>query len=51
MLAGPGINIGQELGVPVSILDTAPTLAKLLEVDPPRDWEGRVVEEAWAAEK
>jgi predicted AlkP superfamily pyrophosphatase or phosphodiesterase len=47
MLSGPEIRGGHTLGAPVSILDTAPTLAKLLEVDPQRDWEGRVVEEAW----
>ena len=51
MLAGPGIQSGQALGGPVSIVDTAPTLARLLEVDPPRDWEGHVVDEAWADQR
>ena len=49
MLSGPGIRAGHALSAPVSILDTAPTLARLLEVDPPRDWEGRAVAEAWLA--
>lgn len=48
MLSGPGIRAGHDLAGGVSILDTAPTLARLLEVAPPREWEGRVVQEAFA---
>jgi predicted AlkP superfamily pyrophosphatase or phosphodiesterase len=50
MLSGPGIRGGHALEAPISILDTAPTLARLLEVDSPRDWEGWAVKEAWIAE-
>jgi len=47
ILAGPGIRAGQALQTPVSLLDTAPTLARLLDVKPDRQWEGRAVEEAF----
>jgi len=46
--AGPGIRAGHALQGPVSLLDTAPTLAKLMGVPPAADWEGKVVEEAFA---
>jgi arylsulfatase A-like enzyme len=45
LVAGPGIRSGYELDRPVSLLDTAPTLARLLGIQPQRDWEGRCVEE------
>lgn len=48
IVAGPAIRAGHELPGPVSLLDTAPTLARLLGVAAPRDWEGRCVDEAWA---
>lgn len=47
LLAGPGIRSGQELQSPVSLLDTAPTLARLLGVQPDAHWEGQVVDEAF----
>ncbi|MCL4858618.1 MAG: ectonucleotide pyrophosphatase/phosphodiesterase [Caldilineaceae bacterium] len=48
MAAGPQIRRGHTLQAPVSLLDTAPTLARLLGVAAHRDWEGRCVDEAFA---
>lgn len=48
IIAGPGIRPGYELKSPVSLLDTAPTLARLLHVTPHPDWEGRCIEEIFA---
>ena len=45
LVAGPGIRAGHSITSPVSLLDTAPTLARLLGIAPHRDWEGRCVEE------
>lgn len=45
MAAGPNIKKGYTIQSPVSLLDTAPTIAKLLELKPHHEWEGRVVEE------
>lgn len=45
MVAGPGIRSGYEIQGPVSLLDTAPTLAAILGVKPHRDWEGNCVKE------
>lgn len=45
MVAGPGIKPGYELKSPVSLLDTGPTLARLLNIAPHPDWEGRCIEE------
>jgi phosphopentomutase len=45
LVAGPGIRAGHTIAAAVSLLDTAPTLARLLGVAPHRDWEGRCVEE------
>lgn len=50
MIAGPGIRAGHELEGPVSLLDTAPTLARILEVQPHPHWEGRCVDEVFLAE-
>lgn len=47
MIAGPGVREGRLLEEPVSILDSAPTLAHLLQVAPHPSWEGRVVTEAF----
>ncbi|MEK7324321.1 MAG: hypothetical protein AAB217_03575 [Chloroflexota bacterium] len=44
-VAGPGIRRNHEIGSPVSLLDTAPTLARLLNIAPHSQWEGRCVEE------
>jgi predicted AlkP superfamily pyrophosphatase or phosphodiesterase len=45
VIAGPGIRRGHTLTTPVSLLDTAPTLARLLGLAPHLEWEGRCVEE------
>jgi predicted AlkP superfamily pyrophosphatase or phosphodiesterase len=47
IVAGPGLRAGHKLPVPVSLLDTAPTLARLLNVPPDAQWEGRAVAEAF----
>jgi len=49
LIAGPQIRRGHAITAPVSLLDTAPTLARLLALQPPREWEGRCVEEVFAA--
>jgi arylsulfatase A-like enzyme len=45
LAAGPGIRRGYTIDTPVSLLDTAPTIARLLGLAPDREWEGRCVEE------
>lgn len=45
MVARPGIRRGYEIETPVSLLDTAPTLARVLGITPHPDWEERCVEE------
>jgi predicted AlkP superfamily pyrophosphatase or phosphodiesterase len=47
IVAGPSIRSGFELPGPVSLLDTAPTLARLLGIKPDPQWEGRCIEEAF----
>jgi predicted AlkP superfamily pyrophosphatase or phosphodiesterase len=47
MLAGPGVSAGHALDSPVSLLDTAPTVARLLGVAPHSEWEGHVLVEAF----
>jgi predicted AlkP superfamily pyrophosphatase or phosphodiesterase len=49
ILAGPGVRAGHALQTPVSLLDTAPTLARLLDVQPDSQWEGKVIEEVFDA--
>lgn len=46
ILTGPGVKTGRSLNSPVSILDTAPTLAYLLGLPIPAEWQGQVVREA-----
>jgi predicted AlkP superfamily pyrophosphatase or phosphodiesterase len=46
--SGAGIRKGHEVGTPVSLIDTAPTLAHLLDLPRPQEWEGQVVEEVLA---
>jgi predicted AlkP superfamily pyrophosphatase or phosphodiesterase len=41
MVAGPGVRAGYALETPVGLLDTAPTLARLLGLASPGEWEGR----------
>lgn len=45
MAAGPGIKANHQIRGPVSLLDTAPTAAKILGLLPNAQWEGHVVEE------
>ncbi len=45
MAAGPNIKKGYTIQSQVSLLDTAPTITKILEISPHREWEGRVVDE------
>jgi predicted AlkP superfamily pyrophosphatase or phosphodiesterase len=47
MVSGPGIRPNYTLSFPVSLLDTAPTLARLLDIAPHPHWEGRCVDEAF----
>ncbi|HSH04027.1 MAG TPA: alkaline phosphatase family protein [Anaerolineae bacterium] len=47
-LAGPGIRTNQELTTPITLLDTAPTIAHLLDLPQPAEWEGQVVTAAFA---
>lgn len=43
MAAGPSIKKGYTIQSQVSLLDTAPTVATLLDINPHREWEGRSV--------
>lgn len=49
LTAGPGIKEDFEIRGRVSLLDTAPTISRLLGVSPSPVWEGRAVEEIFAA--
>src|SRR5690606_3329641 len=46
--SGPGSAAGGVRPAPVRVVVTAATLARLLDIKPAPQWEGRVVEEAWA---
>jgi len=46
--AGPDILRGRRIRGPVSVLDTAPTLARMLGIPPHSSWKGRVVDEIFA---
>lgn len=48
VLSGPGIRSGHTLNEPVFIYDTCPTLAALLDLPPARQWDGRIITEAFA---
>lgn len=45
MATGPGIRRRYQIQTAVSLLDTAPTLARMLGIPASSDWEGRCVEE------
>jgi len=45
IISGPGIRRGCSITRPVSIMDTAPTIAYLLGLPAPVEWSGRVVAE------
>ena len=48
IIAGPSIRQGHTIASHVSLLDTAPTLARIMGLTAHRDWEGHVVEEVFA---
>lgn len=48
LVSGPGIRQGELLRGNISLLDTAPTLARLLGLSSPPQWEGRMIEEIFA---
>ena len=48
MVAGPTIRRNHEIQSPVTLIDTAPTLAHIMNVPTHRDWEGRCIDEACA---
>jgi predicted AlkP superfamily pyrophosphatase or phosphodiesterase len=48
MIAGPGIRQGHAIQRAVSLLDTAPTIARILGVTPVPEWEGTAVDEVFA---
>ncbi|HEX7003702.1 MAG TPA: alkaline phosphatase family protein [Trueperaceae bacterium] len=45
IIAGPGIRRDHRIESSVSLLDTAPTIAAILGVEPAESWEGRAVDE------
>lgn len=47
LVAGQRVRPGYALDSPISLLDTAPTLAHLLNITPHPHWEGRCIEEAF----
>ncbi len=49
ILTGPEVRPGHHLSTPVTLLDTAPTVAHLLNVPAPPEWEGTIVQEAFAS--
>jgi predicted AlkP superfamily pyrophosphatase or phosphodiesterase len=49
VVSGPDIRPGHRIGTPVSILDTAPTIARLMQMPAHYTWEGRAPEEIFAA--
>jgi arylsulfatase A-like enzyme len=46
IIYGQGIRKGHAIQRAVSLLDTAPTIARLLDLKTPREWEGTSVDEA-----
>ena len=48
VMAGPGIRQGYEIRARVSLLETAPTIARLLGIKPHPAWEGRCLDEVFA---
>ena len=49
MAVGPNIKKGYTIQSQVSLLDTAPTIAKLLGIQPHHEWEGKCMEEIFVA--
>jgi predicted AlkP superfamily pyrophosphatase or phosphodiesterase len=46
LVAGPGVRRGHRIAGPVGIMDTAPTIARLLGIAPPPDWQGKAITDA-----
>lgn len=49
IISGPGIRRGHQITSPVNIIDTAPTVARLLGLPAPAEWSGQVAAEALAS--
>jgi predicted AlkP superfamily pyrophosphatase or phosphodiesterase len=49
LAAGPGIRRQHHIARPVSLLDTAPTIMRLLDLALPASWQGQVVDEIMVA--
>jgi predicted AlkP superfamily pyrophosphatase or phosphodiesterase len=47
MIAGPGIRQGHQIQQTVTLLDSAPTLAHVLQIATHRDWEGHCIQEVF----
>ena len=47
LVVGPNIRRNHQIKGDVNLIDTAPTLARLLDVQPHPDWEGHCIEEAF----
>jgi len=47
IISGSKIPSGLELDVPINIIDTAPTIAAILGIDPPKQWTGRVISQVF----
>jgi predicted AlkP superfamily pyrophosphatase or phosphodiesterase len=47
MIKGPNIRANHRIEMPVSLLDTTPTLAKIMNVPQHSDWEGKIIDEAF----
>jgi predicted AlkP superfamily pyrophosphatase or phosphodiesterase len=47
IIAGPGIRQGYTISSVVSLMDTAPTLARVLGLNPHPDWEGACIDEVF----
>ena len=45
IVAGPAVRRGYTIVSELTVLDTAPTIARLLNIRPHHTWEGKVVEE------
>ena len=48
LAAGPGVKQGHDIQAPVSLLSSAPTIARLLGIGPHHQWEGACLDEIFA---
>jgi arylsulfatase A-like enzyme len=51
LVAGPGIKRDYEIQSQVTLLDTAPTLARVLGFEPHPEWQGHCIEEIFEPQK